>query len=238
VAWRGLVPAERVTALGIPVVSGGWWGPERSVVHYFVSSGRLLNWIGIGRSSGDSRESWSAQGAVDEALAEFAGWHPRITEMIRATSHLLKMALYDRDPLPAWQQGRVALLGDAAHPMLPYHAQGAAQSIEDAYVLAGCLAAGRADPVAALARYVDLRKPRAEWVQKFSRDAEELFHMTDARAIARRDSQLRDNQARYPRGFPPGQEKLYGYDADAALRRGTDAEVDALSEARESNEAR
>ena len=218
VAWRGLVPAERIRDLGVPAVSGVWWGPLRSVVHYFVSEGRLLNWIGIGRSDEPARESWSAEGTSADALREFAGWHPRIVGVIGATTHLFKTALHDREPLADWRRGRIALLGDAAHSMLPFHGQGAAQSIEDAYVLAACLAAGRPDPGTALERYVRLRKPRAEWVQRYSREAEELFHMTDPSKISRRDERLRENQRAYPTGFPPGQERLYGYDAEAALR--------------------
>lgn len=218
VAWRGLAPTVRVTSIGLEQVTGAWWGPNRSMVHYFVSSGRLLNWVGIGRAREAGRESWSAEGSVAEVLAEFAGWHPHVLAMIAATTRVLKQALYDRDPLPAWQQGRVVLLGDAAHAMMPFHAQGAAQSIEDAYLLAGSLAATPDAPIPAIDRYVRARKPRAEWVQRFSRDAEELCHMAAPAAIARRDARLREHQARYANSFPPAQERLYGYDADAALQ--------------------
>jgi salicylate hydroxylase len=217
VAWRGTLPAERLADLELERISGIWFGRARSFVHYFISAGRTFNWIGIGRSGSYAQESWIAEGAVAEAMAEFADWHPQVRRIIARTERLLKMALYDRDPLPDWQQGRIALLGDACHAMLPFHAQGAAQSIEDAYVLAGCLARLGADPVAALAAYVGLRRQRTEWVQQYSREAEVMFQLDDPAAIARRDRRLRENQDRYPRGFPPGQLRLYGYDAEQAL---------------------
>ena len=217
VAWRGTMPAENVADLKLEFLSSNWWGPDRSLVHYFISGGRTHNWIGVGRSQAPSRESWSATGNVEEALGEYAGWHPQVLGVIRATTKLFRMALYDREPLASWHEGRVVLLGDAAHAMLPYHAQGAAQSIEDAYVLAACIAETPSAPVEAIERYERLRKERAEWVQRFSRQAEELFNMSDPAKVARRDSRLRENQRNYASGFPEGQQRIYGYDADAAL---------------------
>ena len=217
VAWRGTMPAEAIKNLKLDYLSSNWWGPGRSLVHYYISGGLTHNWIGVGRSEAPSRESWSATGSVDEALAEYAGWHPQVLAVIGATTKLFRMALYDREPLASWHAGRVVLLGDAAHAMLPYHAQGAAQSIEDAYVLAACIAEARDAPDKAIERYERLRKDRAEWVQRFSRQAEELFNMSDPAKVARRDSRLRENQRNYPSGFPQGQQRIYGYDADAAL---------------------
>ena len=131
---------------------------------------------------------------------------------------MLRQALYDREPLPDWRVGRVVLLGDAAHPMMPFYAQGAAQSIEDAYVLAGCLAANPAEPEAALTRYVQLRQPRTAWMQDLSRREEELYQMTDAAAIAARNARMRTNRTPESASFPPEQMRLYGYDAEAVLR--------------------
>lgn len=217
-AWRGTLPSERLAALDLERISGVWFGPARSFVHYFISGGRTFNWIGIGRSASYSQESWAAQGKVEDALAEFDGWHPQVRTIIQATERLLKMSLFDREALPEWQRGRMVLLGDACHAMLPFHAQGAAQSIEDGYALAGCLQRLSGDPVAALAAYVRLRKERAEWVQQYSREAEVMFQLDDPAAVERRDRRLRENQARYPSGFPPAQLKLYGYDVDTALK--------------------
>jgi salicylate hydroxylase len=104
--------------------------------------------------------------------------------------------------------------------MMPFYAQGAAQSIEDAYVLAGCIAAQPEEPVAALQRYVRLRRPRTAWMQSFSRREEELYQMDDPAAIARRNAELRRSGGAGAVTFPPEQERLYGYDAEAALRSG------------------
>jgi salicylate hydroxylase len=219
VAWRGLVPAERVAHLDLGRVTGVWMGPNRSIVQYYVASGRTFNWIGISRSVQPARESWLAEGRIEDALAEYSGWHTTIRSIIAATPRVLRQALYDREPLPDWRVGRVVLLGDAAHPMMPFYAQGAAQSIEDGYVLAGCLAANPAEPEPALQRYVQLRQPRTAWMQDLSRREEELYQMTDAAAIAARNASMRTNRTPESASFPPEQIRLYGYDAEAALRR-------------------
>jgi len=218
VAWRGLLPAECVAHLGLERVTGVWIGPNRSIVQYYVASGRTFNWIGISRSAEPGRESWLAEGKIEDALADYAGWHSTIRAVIGATPRVLRQALYDREPLPDWRIGRVALLGDAAHPMLPFYAQGAAQSIEDAAVIAGCLAQAQRDPPAALARYVRLRQPRTAWMQGLSRREEELYQMTDAAAIATRNARMSKNRVPESATFPPEQERLYGYDAEAVLR--------------------
>ena len=194
VAWRGLVPAERLTHLDLGRVNGVWIGPNRSMVQYYVSAGRMFNWIGISRSSHAAQESWLAEGRAEDALAEYANWHPTIRAIIGATPRVLRQALYDREPLAEWRVGRVVLLGDAAHPMMPFYAQGAGQSIEDAYVLAGCLALRPDEPVAALDRYVRLRQPRTAWIQQLTRREEELCHMADPADIARRNTVLRQSQ--------------------------------------------
>jgi salicylate hydroxylase len=218
VAWRGLVPAERVAHLDLGRVTGVWMGPNRSIVQYYVAAGRTFNWIGISRSEQPARESWLAEGRIGDALAEYAGWHDTIRTIIAATPRVLRQALYDREPLPDWRIGRAVLLGDAAHPMMPFYAQGAAQSIEDAYVLAGCLAAKPDQPVAALEHYVQLRQPRTAWMQDLSRREEELYQMTDAAAIVDRNARMRVNRIPESSSFPPEQERLYGYDADTVLR--------------------
>ena len=173
VAWRGLVPAERVAHLDLGSVVGVWMGPNRSIVQYYVSAGKTFNWIGISRSSEPARESWLAEGKVEDALAEYDGWHATIRTIIGATPRVLRQALYDREPLPDWQVGRIVLIGDAAHPMMPFYAQGGAQSIEDAYVLAGCIAEGQDKPLDALARFVRMRQPRTAWMQGLARREEQ-----------------------------------------------------------------
>jgi salicylate hydroxylase len=216
-ALRGLVPAEAVSDLGIPKVSGVWLGPGQSMVHYYVRRGELLNWIGIVPGREGETESWSARGTREEAVERFAGWHADVRNMIERTEAPFQMRMYDREALSTWRDGRVALLGDAAHSMLPFHAQGAAMAIEDAWVLARCLQGAAGEVSAALSRYQSLRLERANWVQAYSRQAEEMFHLSDPDLVKRRDEKLRWNQENYPEGFPPGQIRIYGYDAEAAF---------------------
>lgn len=220
VAWRGLVPAERVAHLDLGSVVGVWMGPNRSIVQYYVSAGKTFNWIGISRSSQPAQESWLAEGRVEDALTEYEGWHSTIRTIIAETPKILRQALYDREPLPDWQVGRVVLMGDAAHPMMPFYAQGGAQSIEDAYVLAGCIAEAQDRPLDALARFVRMRQPRTAWMQGLARREEELYQMNDAAAIRARNDRMRANRLPETATFPPEQERLYGYDAEVELRRG------------------
>lgn len=217
-AWRGLVPAERAAPLGIARDSHVWMGPGRSMVVYWVSAGRLLNWIAICPSDGEAEESWTAEGTTGAALRDYDGWHPEVTGLIAASEPPLKWAIYDRDPLPRWVDGRIALLGDAAHSMLPFHAQGVAQSIEDAWVLARALGeAGAAGATDALRRYEALRLERASHVQEMSRGIEHVVHAAEPEAVERRNRRFREQHAKHPDGFPPGQKWLYGYDAEAAV---------------------
>jgi salicylate hydroxylase len=219
VAWRGLVPAERVSHLDLGSVVGVWMGPNRSIVQYYVSAGKTFNWIGISRSAQPAQESWLAEGRTEDALAEYDGWHSTIRTIIAATPKVLRQALYDREPLPDWQVGRVVLMGDAAHPMMPFYAQGGAQSIEDGYVLAGCIAEAEGRPLEALARFVRMRQPRTAWMQGLARREEELYQMNDAAAIRARNDRMRANRVPETATFPPEQERLYGYDAEIELRQ-------------------
>lgn len=214
-AWRGLTSAADVRDLGYEHDSYIWMGPERSVVIYFVSGGRLINWIGIGPSDGDTRESWTTQGTTEAALAEYAGWHPMVRGLIERSAPPFKWALFDRPALEEWVLGRVALIGDSAHAMLPYHAQGAAQSIEDAWVLARRLALAP-DIDQALSSYADLRRERTAQVQGASRAAQDMFHLTDPEALERRNRRFAKMQANIGEGFPPGQEWLFAYDVEKA----------------------
>ena len=155
-AWRGMVPAERVADLQLPVASTVVMGPGRHFVYYFVSAGRFINWVGVAPSETWTLESWTTPGRLEDALGDFAGWNPVVRRLIAEAAdgsdraELYRWALYDRDPLPRWGDGPVTLLGDAAHPMLPFMAQGACQAIEDAAVLAACLRR-LPDPVAGAA---------------------------------------------------------------------------------------
>ena len=212
VAYRGLVPAARVADLGLEIVANSWWGPDHHFVHYFVGAGaRYLNWVAI--TPGQWRiESWTARGEVADALKEFAGWHPRVRAIIQSVETVNRWALYDRDPLPRWTAGRVTLLGDAAHAMLPYMAQGAVQSIEDAAVLAKCLERADAREVgAALRRYEETRQPRAARCQEGSRRNGVMYHLADGEEQRARDANLTSVTT----APLPHNAWLYGHDVEA-----------------------
>lgn len=187
VAWRGLVPAEKVAALGIEVASHNWMGPDGHVVHYWVSAGRFMNVVCVVERGDWTSDSWTDRGNVADALARYRGWHPTVRGLIEAFPETYVWALHDRLPLPRWSEGRVTLLGDACHPMLPFMAQGAAQSIEDGAALAALLAAMPDDIPAALRRYEEIRKPRATRLQQASANNRTRFHLPDGP-----DQQARD----------------------------------------------
>src|SRR5512145_2411437 len=147
IAYRGLVPAERLAHLGLEIVSSNWMGPGGHFVHYFVAGRRLVNFVAVNERETWTRESWTDRGQVADALAAFDGWHPQVRAIIGAVDETFIWALFDRLPLERWSVGRVTLLGDACHAMLPFMAQGAAQAIEDGATLAACLVEGGAGDV-------------------------------------------------------------------------------------------
>lgn len=190
VAWRGLVPAERIRHLGFEIVSHCWLGPDGHVVHYWVSGGRMMNVVCVVEHGDWTRESWTDKGEVADVLARYEGWHPMVRSLIGAIPQTFIWALHDRAELPCWSAGRVTLLGDACHPMLPMMAQGAAQSIEDGAALATLLKAMPDDIAGALARYEAVRKPRATKLQQASAANRSRFHLPDGEAQRARDEAL------------------------------------------------
>jgi len=189
VAYRGLVPAHRLKDLELERTTNIWMGPARHFVHYFVAAGRLVNFVAIVEEDSWQRESWVDRGEVADALAAFTGWHPQVRAIIAATEETYKWALFDRAPLPRWSAGRVTLLGDACHPMLPFMGQGAAQAIEDAATLTACLRKIE-DVVAALRLYEKLRLPRASRLQAMSEGNKTRFHLPDGPEQRERDAHM------------------------------------------------
>jgi salicylate hydroxylase len=190
VAWRGLVPAERVAALGIEVASHNWMGPDGHVVHYWVSAGRFMNVVCVTEHGDWTSEGWTEKGNVADTMARYEGWHPTVRGLIAAFPETYIWALHDRLPLPQWSAGRVTLLGDACHPMLPFMAQGAAQSIEDGAALAALLKAMPDDVPQALRRYEAIRKPRATRLQQASSANRTRFHLPDGPEQQARDQAM------------------------------------------------
>jgi salicylate hydroxylase len=170
VAFRAVVPAARLA--GLPNLDSftKWWGPtpQSQVVSFPLNRGEDIFVFATVAQDSWRHESWTQPGSVDELRELYAGFHPEARALLDACDAVLKTALYERDPLPHWSQGRVTLLGDAAHPMLPFMAQGACQAIEDAVVLARCVEAAP-DLAAAFARYAAARQDRTARIQLGSR---------------------------------------------------------------------
>lgn len=211
-AYRCLVPSEQAPGLARRPVQTLWLGPGHHVVHYPISGGRLINVVAFAPAGDWRTESWTADGEVADLLAELPGWDARVLQLIASATTTKRWAIYDRDPLARWTDGRIGLLGDAAHAMLPFFGQGAAQAIEDAAVLARCLGEATATSVGtALERYEQIRRPRTSQVQIMSRGREVLNHLPDGPAQRERDAALATGQPLRQTAW------LYGHDLAAEL---------------------
>jgi salicylate hydroxylase/6-hydroxynicotinate 3-monooxygenase len=172
IAYRAVFPAALMNGHDIGPSRTKWWGVDRHIVVYYTNPARSevyfvtsvpepAEWL--------TRESWSAKGDVRELREAYEGFHCDVRAVLDACPDCHKWAILEREPLPRWSQGRAVLLGDAAHPMTPYMAQGGATAIEDAAVLARCLAEVEGEDVeGAFRRYEAHRKPRTSVVQAIS----------------------------------------------------------------------
>jgi salicylate hydroxylase len=192
IAYRGVIPADRVPDYP-PTVSTMSMGEGKHFLIFTLRGGRLINFVGFVPSDNEMRESWSAPGDPVALAREFEGWDPVVQKIISHVDTTFRWGLYDREPLSQWSNGRLTLLGDAAHPMLPHMGQGANQSIEDAVALATVLDgidhAGIPD---ALLRYESIRRERAAQVQRNSRNGGLVYDSGDS---PERDAQLRGTVA-------------------------------------------
>ena len=180
IAWRALVPADAVPPGLIAPAATVWTAPGAHVVHYFVRGGALVNFAGFTRGRHDPEESWRQAAAAGEIASLFRDWPPPVRALTGALERIgatgWRSAVHDREPQPRWSCGRIALLGDAAHPMPPYLAQGAGMAVEDAEALARHLAGPR-DPAAALRAYAAERFSRVRRVQAWATRNATLFHL-------------------------------------------------------------
>jgi salicylate hydroxylase len=174
IAWRGIVPMARLPRHMARMVGSNWVGPGGHIVHYPLRAGTLMNFVGALERSDWRVESWSARGTTAELAADFGGWHDDIQAFIREIETPYKWALMVRPPLERWSVGRVSLLGDAAHSMLPFLAQGAVMAIEDGYVMARCLSDYPVEE--ALQRYETARRERTRRTVEGSAANIQRFH--------------------------------------------------------------
>ncbi len=193
ICYRSVIPADRVRASALADVTadnGQWLGPHGTIVLYPLRGEKLINVVCHYDDDSYRHESWVTECPREEVLQRYAGWHESLLRLFEAGDTWYKWALYDRDPIPRWTKGRVSLLGDAAHPMLPYLGQGACQALEDGAVLANALAASPGDPVAALAVYERIRRPRASQVVVTARARGVSNHLPSRWAQLRRDAAI------------------------------------------------
>jgi len=190
-AFRAIVPAAQLSPQDREPVINMWIGPNGHLVHYPVRAGAAVNIVAV---CGDRWQSsaWNTGAASDEVLEQFPApaWAPAARHLLAAPERWQKWALYDREPSTSWGRGPVTFLGDAAHPMLPFLAQGASMAIEDAAVLARELARWPGDRSAALRNYETARRPRTARVQRASRRSDFHFHLRRPAAFVR-DTALR-----------------------------------------------
>jgi salicylate hydroxylase len=214
--YRGLVPADRVRSLlGEPRVLL-WLGPGQHCVAYPVRNGELVSVAATAPAPGWRLESWTAQGRTEELIAEYAGWNGQIAGLLASLSAVGQWALHDRDEIGSWSRPNITLAGDAAHPMLPFLAQGANQAIEDAIVLATVLGSADDDTVAdALRRYERIRRPRTREVHRVSRANTDMLHLPDGPEQVERDRMLAEG------GSLSSHAWLYGYEAELAVEQVT-----------------
>jgi salicylate hydroxylase len=174
-AWRGVIPADRLPEHLRAPIGTNWIGPGGHVIHYPLRRGELVNFVGIVERDDWKVESWTTAGSTEECLNDFAGWNEDVHTLIRSVQKPYKWALMVREPLQQWTRGRVTLLGDACHPTLPFLAQGACMALEDGYMLARCIRE-TADPVHALERYQDARIARTTSIVEGSSANAKRFH--------------------------------------------------------------
>jgi salicylate hydroxylase len=215
VAWRGLVPMEKLPAHISQMLGTNWLGPHGHVLHYPVRRGEIMNFISFVERDDWRVESWVTQGTTGELANDFLGWHPDVHAIIEKIETPYKWAMMVRGPMARWSKGRVTLLGDACHPTLPFLGQGGVMAIEDGYIVAACLAKYFADPAAAFGRYEDIRRERtAAVVRKSHENRRSAFSpaLSDPNAVAievAREWQRERVRERM--------EWLYAYDATAVV---------------------
>jgi salicylate hydroxylase len=184
--WRALTPVDAFPPGLVAPDMTIWMGPLGHIVVYYIRGGQFVNMVASREADTWVEESWSVSSSAAEMSAAFPKVGGDMRLLIDRAQRCFKWGLFDRDPLPWWSRGRITLLGDAAHPMLPFLAQGAAMAIEDGFVLAREVAAAPDDIPVALQRYEAIRRPRTTDVQLAARAQAGIFHLTSPLARLKR----------------------------------------------------
>jgi salicylate hydroxylase len=213
-AFRGIVPVENLPSLPDPQAIQFWMGPDAHMLHYAIGrNGESVNFFAVV----ETPKIWLHASTVADVQADvpvtsFRGWHPAITEMIKAAASPITWALFTVRPLLQWHRGRVVILGDAAHGMLPHHGQGANTSIEDAFALAALLADTKSDALeSAFSRFQTLRRARTRKIQRSSWVTSSLLHLHDGPTAQGRNRKV----ARVPQDFG----WIHEYDVQQELQK-------------------
>jgi salicylate hydroxylase len=213
--WRGPVPVERTPPGLIEPSLLNWMGPHGHVVHYYVRRGEMVNFVAIHDTDQWIEESWIREADRDELMATYAHWNEKLLQLFECSDRYFKWGLFDREPLPQWTKGRVTPLGDSAHAMLPFLAQGAAMGVEDGSALGELVARQPDDLDGALRRYERLRVPRTWRAVLGSRERAKLNHLPSRWARLKRDVEYLSRRVWYPDGTAHRVAWLYGYDVAA-----------------------
>ena len=214
--WRALTPVDAFPPGLVAPDMTIWMGPLGHIVVYYVRGGRFVNMVASRETETWVEESWSVESSAREMSAAFPKVGGDMRMLIDRAQRCFKWGLFDRDPLPWWSKGHITLLGDAAHPMLPFLAQGAAMAIEDGFVLAREVAASPDDMPAALQRYEAIRRPRTSDVQLAARAQANIFHLTSPAARLKRWLKLDRLTKSDPKLL--NRDWLYEHDATAGER--------------------
>jgi salicylate hydroxylase len=230
VAYRILIPGEKLLAdpeladLITDPCTTSWCGPDAHLVGYPIRNGEMYNIVVCATSYNETTdEVWVIKGDNSELCNRFAGWEPRVQKLCALTGDFMKWRLCDLPILSRWvhPSGKVALLGDSCHPMLPYLAQGAAQAFEDAAVIRQCLAQN-VDMTTALKRYESIRMPRASLVQAKTREHQHILHINDGDEQKTRDQRMLVNGDENPVfwGYDDRRKWLFSHDAEVLNKEG------------------